>query len=75
MQGVGQNFNRTRRNILERIKTAAMKQEHDAIAKEQERDIAFKNYMYTHMTYMYIHIYLHMYTCVNVYVLENLPKM
>lgn len=73
MQGVEQNFKRTGRNPLERIETASMKQEHDAIEKDQERDFALKNYMYTHMTYTYIPKYVSTYICMCV--LENLPKM
>lgn len=73
MQGVEQNFKRTRRNILERIETTAMKQKHDALEKKRKEMLRLK-IICTHMTYMYIYIYLHMYRCMYVYVLENLPK-
>lgn len=66
MQGVEQNFKRTGRNTLERIETASMKQEHDAIEKDQERDFALKM-ICTHTYDIYIHtqicIYIYMHVC------------
>ena len=52
MQGVEQKFKRTRRKTLQGIEVSSMKQEHDAIQKEQRRDLAFKKIMYI---YIYIH--------------------
>ena len=50
MQGVEQKFKRTRRKTLQGIEVSSMKQEHDAIQKEQRRDLALKKimYIYTH---------------------------
>ena len=59
MQGVEQKFKRTRRKTLQGIEVSSMKQEHDAIQKEQRRDLALKKIMYI---YIYIYIYTHTHT-------------
>ena len=52
MRGIEQKFKRTRRKTLQGIEVSSMKQEHDAIQKEQEEILLKKNnvciQIYTH---------------------------
>ena len=43
MRGIEQKFKRTRRKTLQGIEVSSMKQEHDAIQKEQEEILLKKN--------------------------------